>query len=96
MVRADFPTPSNREEKGWWLESESGEHGYIRGKERKRMTYHHLQRPPAYILLKIEPRERNRTYDKRTGLDGGKNGGRRTLDILDGENGEICEGGERE
>jgi hypothetical protein len=37
---------------------------------KKRMTYHHRQRPPAYILLKTEPGDGKREYDKGDCLDG--------------------------
>ena len=76
MVRADFPTPGSGEEKDGGL-SPSRE----KGVRKKRMTYHHLQRPPAYTPLKTEPRERDKGLCRR-----GKWGIQRTLDILDGEN----------
>jgi hypothetical protein len=42
----------------WWLSR-----GYPRVRK-KRMTYHHHQRPQAYILLKTEPRDEKQKYDK--------------------------------
>jgi hypothetical protein len=73
MVRADFPTPGNGGEKGGDLSPSREKHGYIPGVRKKRMTYHHRQQPPAYILLKTEPRERDKGLSrrgKRGGVDG--------------------------
>jgi hypothetical protein len=40
------------------------------GKKEKRMTYHHRQRPPAYILLKTEPGD-NTSLDGEINKKGG-------------------------